>query len=256
MKYSAGKITAVILLVIAAGSASAQNYFSKELFMQLEKEGELTSTFKGQNQLSLIPDLDLSREIKADVNSLNPKIGVEILSIMDMPEHIKAMSADERNLHLYNSMRKISSMQGIEYYSRSREKMRLLFEQSFIVDALKSKTALPDSLVKSIPGKDRLMCFQKDLSFGKNYYQLDYSYNAGAVSLRYMNLDSMYYSLIRAVGPENLHIHLLVLCVDDRIVLYSVSAADVLSLFGFEKKVEGSFYERLKAIRNWFIDIL
>lgn len=256
MKYSAGKITAVLLLVITAGHASARDYFSKELYMQLEKEGEITRTFSGRNRLSLIPDLDLSREIIADVNSLDPKIGVEILYMIDMPEHIKAMSADERNLHLYNSMRKISSMQGIEYYSRSREKMRLLFEESFMVDALKSKTALPDSLVKSIPEKDRLICFQKDLSFGKNYYQLDYSCSAEAVSLRYMNLDSMYYSLIRAVAPENLHIHLLVLCIEDRIVIYSVSAADVFSLFGFDKKVEGSFYERLKAIRNWFIDII
>ena len=181
---------------------------------------------------------------------------MEILYIMNMPEYIKAMDQDKRDLHLYNSMRKISSMKGIEYYSRSREKMRLLFEESFRVDELKSKTALPDILVNSIPANDQLICFQKDLSFGKNWYQLDYSYSPDAISLRYMNLDSMYYSIIKAVSSENLHIHLTVLCIEDKLIIYGVSAADVFSMFGFEKKAEGSFYERLKAIRNWFIKII
>lgn len=256
MKNHAKKISALFLIILAAGTVEAQNYFPEDLYKQLEQEGEITKTFKGADQLSLLPDINISREIRADINALDPKIGVEILYIMDLPGHIKTMSSLEKDLHLYNTMRKISRMQGIEYYSRSREKMRLLFEKSYLVEKLKSKTALPDSLVENIPEQDRLVCFQKDLSFGTNFYQLDYSYSPGTITLRYMNLDSMYYSIIKAVSPGNLNIYLVVLYTEEKLIIYGLSAADVFSLFGFKKKAEGSFYERLKAIRNWFIDIM
>ena len=134
--------------------------------------------------------------------------------------------------------------------------MRLLFEVSYLVEKFKSKDPLPDNLVTVIPANETLFCFQKDLSFGKNYYQLDYSYSPGVTTLRYMNLDSMHYSLIRAVTPKNLHIFLTVIYTEEDLIIYGVSAANVFSLFGFEKKAEGSFYERLKALRSWYIDLL
>ena len=37
MKYSNGKTAVLILLLIVSGNVSAQNYFSEDLFKQLEK---------------------------------------------------------------------------------------------------------------------------------------------------------------------------------------------------------------------------
>ncbi|MBN1648316.1 MAG: hypothetical protein JW874_09800 [Spirochaetales bacterium] len=250
-------LTLFLITAGLPGLHAQEEAINAETNRLLSEQGELVHFFSEAEDLQLLPALAFSEDIKTDMIGLQPKIGGEILYRQELPASLAESSTAERDLHIYNTMRMISLMQGIEYYSRSREKMRLLFEESYFVDKFKSKTPLPDMPVKSIPAHQSLVCFQKDLSFGTNYYRLDYSFASSVSRLYYSNLDTMFYKkLIKAVAPEKMIIELMVFIEQDMLYVYGIFGASVPGLLGMDEKAKGSFYERLKAIRNWYLATL
>lgn len=242
------------LITISAGHVFSQNLISPELVKLLEENGEIIESNFDNAELKLVPDLYNAPRLRGDIEELDPSLIIEVLYMQDIPETLT--ENDSLDLFIYNTLRNISSMEGIEYWSNSKDKMRILFEESYRVEEFKSKDPAADKFVTSIPFFDRIICFQKDSTFGKNYYELEYEYSDSIVSLRYMNLDSMYYSIIKAVSKENLVMHFVIFRENEKLFVYSICAADVASLFGMKKKAQASFYERLKAIRTWFLEEL
>lgn len=201
-----------------------------------------------------LPSAKMSENIKREITNIDPNIGVETIRIMPIPERLGDVSSEERlMLNLYNTIRQVSTIEGIDYYSASRGHTRTFFKEFYVVDKVNSTKKLPDPLVKSVPEKDTIIVLQQDLTFGKNYSELTYRHADGYISLSIMNMKTMWYGIIPLIAPNNMQIHLIIRPIEDFILFYGNSAVKTtISAFGIEKSKTESFQNRIIALYNWF----
>ena len=217
----------------------------------LVREGELSFRFNRDSEeplLKLAPEFGTA--IERQVRDLEPTIGVEVLFLLDAPPQARELDAN-----LYEIMHAIGTMEGIEYFSASRNRMRTFFHESYVIAGPDSRERIPDPAFSSVRARSTIHVFQRDSSFGENVYRLDYRTRDGALWLGMNNLTQMWYQGIRpALGPELLQRHLVIRPIGDKLLFYGVSAARPGFLFGMENRVKRSFYNRLVALHDWFID--
>jgi hypothetical protein len=62
-----------------------------------------------------------------------------------------------------------------------------------------------------------------------------------------------YNGLIRVIKPERMQVHLIIIPTDKGLLFYGITAADALNINAFRKKANNSFYNRVKALYQWYI---
>jgi hypothetical protein len=217
---------------------------------QLNREGEITHFYREEARLTLAPEEFGWQEARRRIVEFEPKLGVEALFLMPYPPGLRWSSNPE--LEIYNTLRSVSTMEGIEYYSASRERMRIFYIDSYAVEGPDSRSRRPDPLVASVPREDTIYVYQRDSSFGRNVHRITYRYVDDAYQLRMTNMTPMLYGILPLVAEENLDVYLTIIPVEEGIVFYGNSAVRVLGLFGMEDRARNSFYNRIKALFDWF----
>jgi hypothetical protein len=245
-------ILAFILFLL--GPALAQEtsipYVSAETLKELQNGTELRRSVGPGREPQLLPAIPWSERILRETASLGPTIGTEVLILRS--SNPAELDSGPALLKLYNLLRSVSRMKGIEYYSMSRKRMRTLFVESYAVDDPLTLKRLPDPLVDEIPPSSFLYILQKDLNFGKNVYKSEYLHEGGILALRNENLTPMRYLGMTLVAPTQSLTWLVLIPYEGNLLFYGLSCARTASFFGLEKKAENSFYNRLKAIYGWF----
>jgi hypothetical protein len=153
---------------------------------------------------------------------------------------------------LLNGALAISSLEGIQYYSASRETMRTFYEYSRVIDSPESKRELPDPRYAELPAGLSLYARQRDLTFGDNIYE--YQYYTGPDSLIFVqrNLTALKAGIISAVGRDKLRSLVAVIDAGDSLLIYAVSLAKAAALPGLGNRISNSFTNRAQAILGWF----
>lgn len=149
-------------------------------------------------------------------------------------------------------LRSLSQLEGIEYYSTSRKKMRTLYEKSYVVDNSKSRKKISDP-VQGTAEDLYLFAVQKDLTFGENLYSYSYRQNDTSVAFYSRNVESMNYGFMKLIEPDKLHFSLVVNDLGDYLLIYSLTRSSFLAIPGLETKINSSFSTRAEAIFDWFI---
>ncbi len=205
----------------------------------------------------LLPNTGLTAGIARQMIAGDLNIGIEGLfftSIDELPTGYRTMPADERDLILYNILRSVSTLQGLEYYSASRDEIRLLFEESWVIaDVKKPKDALPDPIVSTIPDEDTILIHQKDKSFGNNQSEMTFCVRSDVFAACIINLTPMRYKgIIRVVNPENMQIHLIVVPVEEGLLMYGTMSARTRDVKSFISRARNSFTNRVIALTGWY----
>jgi len=231
-------------------------FLSKDQKTELVDKGELTQFhFKTFDPL-LLPHVGMDNELRDMVMKAGLNMGIEGLFLYkDFDVKAFQKDPDKVELALYNALRSVSTLEGTEYYSASRDKMRTLFEESWQIPDLDSPNdKLKDPVVTSIPNRDSFFIHQKDKSFGKNESTMDFIYKSPVIWSVIINETPMYYKgILRAISPENLQIHLVVMPTDKGLLFYGITAADTINIRAFREKANHSFYNRVKALYGWYI---
>ena len=233
------------------GDSAAEKVLGERLLSDLISKGELTRTFWEGGSVTLIPDLDITHKIEDEITRLNPNISVEVLTIYESSN--LNLETEEALLTIYNILLSVGTMEGIEYYSASRERMRILFSESYCIDSPESQIRVHDPVVDSIPPYAKIYTFQKDLTFGQNIYQSEYRFSGEYILMKSRNLTTMRYLFLPLVKPNNSVNYFILIPSGNRLVFYGVSCLRTLSFLGLEKKRAASLYNRNNAIYNWFI---
>jgi hypothetical protein len=160
-------------------------------------------------------------------------------------------TGDER-LRLYHEATALSTLTGIQYYSASRKTMRTFYEYSRVIDGPDTKRELPDPAVSGVPAEQRIYARQKDLTFGDNIYQYDYTASEDSLIFVQRNLTAMNAGIIPAVGKNRLRSVVAVIDAGDSLLIYAVSMARAVSLPGLGERIGNSFTNRAEAILKWF----
>jgi hypothetical protein len=224
--------------------------FSAEQAEDLKTKGEMTR-FQGREWSGLLlPDRTLAEAVAREMRPLEPSVLVEALFLV--PVDPAVLRREGFDLTVYNLFRSISTMKGIEYYSASRGRMRVMFHDAYVVKNPESRKALPDPLVRAVPPESFIHAYQHDSSFGRNTYEVRYTFLDSVFRVSMKNLTVMHYGILPVVQPENLRLELVVIPGVDHLLFYGCIGVRTYSLFGFEKKVHDSFYNRIKALYGWF----
>jgi len=210
---------------------------------------------------SLLPENDLTAGIIRRVVTADLNIGIEGLFFTpqeELPPAYGTMDTAQRHLELYNILRSVSTLEGLEYFSASRGEMRLLFEESWAIpDPDSADVVLPDPLVTAVPEEDTIFLHQKDKSFANNESVMRFTARPEVIAASIVNLTPMRYKgLIRVVDPENMQIHLVVVPLDEGLLMYGTMSARTRDVKAFMDRARNSFTNRVIALTWWYRDRL
>lgn len=213
--------------------------------------GDVRASDTGQElRVTLAPQHPAVRLMVDTILASGPDVVVEALFLWKAPS---GKPVDEATLLVYNTMRGIGSLQGIEYFSASRGRMRLFYEYSSLIAGPDDPTPVSDADLRALPGTgETLYARQKDLSFGDNRYRIELAGSPGQVTQLSTNLTTMTYLFMPVVSPERMRVALVALVVDEGILFYALSSARAAVIPGIRGKMEASFGNRAAAVYDWF----
>jgi hypothetical protein len=225
---------------------------SDEQLAQMKNEGTFLEYFDGEVSVRYAPTSEQAETISEALTRIEPRLGLEALFATPMPENLAAER--DKPLALFRILTSVSTMEGIDYYSNSRGRMRLLFRDSYVIEGPDENERIPDPSYNSVPNEETLFIYQRDTSFGRNRLRAEYFYDEGRFLVRMTNLTTMIYGIIPAIRPENMVIHLSIGIEDDDLTFYANGAVQSANPGLFEERLKNSFYYRIEALYRWFID--
>ena len=205
--------------------------------------------FGKNDRLVYLPQIAQSQDLMSTVQDMNPDYGVELLALYQDGTHDQ-MSSDQM-LQVYNRLRSISSMAGIRYFSTTRKKMRTLLEESYVVTAPRGGERIPDPIVSQIPARSTIAVVQRDTTFGKNTYSIEYTTHPGQIMTATTNVTTMRYLALPFIRPGGFSIHIVCFPRQDRILFYGLISVRTTFFLNIPS-VRKSFYNRIKAMYTWF----
>lgn len=201
----------------------------------LLSEGEPVYRFYGKNEAPRFrPDLAPDRKYS---------LGLECLSILERPEHLS-------DLDLFNALLKVEGMQGIEYYSSTSRRIKVLFEESYTINPETRQKIAPIS-VDAIPESLSISIMQNDATFGKVYSTVSYQTDSNGFYVEMQNTSPLKVLLFNVADAQDMRIAFTVIPDGDQLLLYAhcnVFTPDPIGLIHLNRN---SFLHRVKALFTW-----
>lgn len=203
--------------------------------------------------LSLLPLHPAADLIRGAIRSEAPDVVVEAVFLWLR----RGPTTADEVLLVYNALRSIGSLEGIQYYSASRGRTRTLYERSTLLAGPNSDRALTDTRLQALPaGGETLYALQRDTTFGENRYRVELSAGDGYVAQSSSNLTGMRLGLVPVAGPGDVVVRVLVIQVDEGLLFYVASSAKAAVVPGVRGSLERSFANRAAAAFAWFSGIM
>jgi len=265
--------TAALLLILLPIAAHAQSTTSNAPMTAAELEqivpgltaaeaqtlattGNVTSDYSGSIQARLAPSFAGKSAMIESLASTNATVGIELLFQAPIPPKFRART--DFWLQIYNIMRSISTLKGIEYYSDDRNAMRTFYYDAYVIpNPTFVNDRLPDPLVTSIPAESSIYSYHKDSTFGDYAMKITYTSDPGSgnptfVRMAMTNETQMTYSIFPIVQPRHMQMDLVAIPRGNTMFFYGNFVVNTLTLFGLRDRVDSSFINRVKALYTWF----
>jgi hypothetical protein len=239
--------------VFSQTQVQPEDYIDSGYAGRLRSSGShITETQLRNPVLKLMPrHTSLRNFVEEARKSVDPNLIVETLYLYKKPTAAGAWN-DVQRTGLFNQMLALSTLTGIQYYSESRKTMRTFYESSMVIDSPESKRPLPDPVYSAPLSSLSIYARQKDLTFGDNIYRYDYRTTGDAFIFLQENMTALSAGIIPAVGRNKLQSVMAVIDCEDYLLIYAVSMARVVSVFGMGDRISNSFSNRANAILQWF----
>ena len=152
------------------------------------------------------------------------------------------------------NVRALSTLAGVEYYSNTRKKMRILYEESYAVNNPEERKRIEDP-VNEEPNGQVIYSEQKDSTFGKFLYKYTYFQRDNELLIRITNVDNLTFAGIKIIKPENMMTSILLYDLGDYYLTYTLIKVDVISVSIIENKMTKSFQARAEAMFSWLLTV-
>jgi hypothetical protein len=252
------KIAVFVLLLWGGGgfmfSLSLRALVGDETAERLVAEGEVTR--EGQSEPGMVPEYEpLARLLRQNREAVKPNVVMESLYLYVKPPAANRVmwTAEERGA-IYNEALALSTLAGLEYFSRRRNRMHLLYESSRVVDGNDTKRALPDPVYGTPPPELDLTVRQEDTTFGDNVYLYHYTAPAdgAAFIITQQNISTVTLAFVPVIGKHNLRSVVALLDAGPYLLIYSASLARAVMLPGIRDQMNTSIGNRTAALLAWF----
>ena len=195
----------------------------------------------------------LEKLLETNRKAIEPNIVVESLRLYKKPSSQAVWTASERT-ELFNGIIALSTLKGIEYFSKSRNKMHLLYESSVIIDGPVNKNPRPDPVFGIPHAELSVYVRKKDLTFGDNVYEATYYSGESSFIVLLDNVTALSYGFVTVVGKNKFKTVVAIFDCGPYLLVYAASMAKAVSLPGMNERVGNSFANRAEAVLHWFSD--
>ncbi len=185
---------------------------------------------------------------------------VEAVSLVPLPDYLQESSENEKMLHILNTLRAVSTQEGITYISfRRGNTPHPLFTKSYHVERVGSRSRLEDPVLDELAPKFQDIVFQRDTSFAGNFYEHTYTIYKNNIYLTVDNLTNLaVYGLIPAVPKQTLRIAFGITIVEEGVLCYSqahiTGQKPKITFLGFSVHLPSAFQRRITSLQEWFSD--
>jgi hypothetical protein len=257
-KKSIFLILSGFLLIVHSGfSVPLESLVSNSHAAQLRSSGDFITETQHRNPTPVL--LPMNTELRQTFtnikNDVNPSMMIETLYLYKKPVNSHTDSGSWNNtqkIRLFNQLLALSTLTGLEYYSSSREEMRVFFEHSQVIDGLENKYPVPDPVFSVLPEALTLYVRQVDLTFGDNIYKYDYSTTRDCIFFVQENIDTLSITMVPVIRKGNLRSIMAVFDCGDSLLIYTVIMTRNLSVPGMRDRINSSFASRAEALLKWF----
>lgn len=258
-------IAAILLLPAVLFGATIEDVMGGLTKGQIQelRSGEIVKGESFEDDVMLlVPDGTIaSQHLRGSL--LKPEsFTVVSLTYVPYPDYMKGMSEEERQVKIFNTMRAISTQEGITYIShRAGNKPKVLIEKSWYLEDEKSRSGLPDPVSDTVPPTAEYVVFQRDSSFGSNKYGHSYQTSDTEIFVNVTNLETMrVFSIFKAVDEEKLEIAMATNQLEDGLLLSAMATIEgrdpEIKVLGISVDLPSAFTRRTTALGEWFVDQL
>ena len=191
----------------------------------------------------LVPELPSRSAIAASVAAIGVTYGAEVLRLLP------GGSCDWTAL--YNHLRAVSTLQGIEYFSDSRGHYRTLYQRSHAIVGPADRTPQPDPVASSVPRHSSLFLEQEDSTFGSNVYQADFRFDGVSIVMQMENLTTMWWGILPLVAEGDFRSVVTITPTDRGLLFYASAAIHAADLDFARERAQTSLGYRLDALEGW-----
>jgi hypothetical protein len=204
--------------------------------------------------LTLTPSYPpLTQHVQGQYSAVNPNAVIKSLRLYIKPRTAQSENWNEMEYAgLYNSILAVQSLAGIQYFSRTRNKMHTLYENSEIIDSPDTKKPLPDPFYSAPQSQLDLYVRQKDTTFGNNIYQCTYYADAKSFIIVQQNLNTITLGPLPVIGKNNFRSCTAILDAGQYIIVYMAFFVRASFLPGMKQQISVSISNRVEALLNWF----
>ena len=242
----------------AGENAKAKELVGAKYYDALVKNG-IVSEYRddGSTGFRLLPESVYSSKINGSMISKDPKnypYTYEGLYLLSNKELLAKGSSGKSSITIDDVskvVRSISKMQGMTYFSSTKNKECVLYEKTYMIAGPNDKTKIADQNTGNADGQVSY-CLQDDNSFGVNTYKLSYFQKDDTLLCNFSILDKMGIGPFKAIYPGKMIINILVIDCGDDLLLYLNTDLDSVKFPGIKGQITDSMSSRMDAVYKWF----
>lgn len=246
--------------VIFAQTKDIKSLVNPEYYEKLIKNGNVSeSRDDGSSRLVLMPESVYGDKIKDNLiakTAGNYPFTYETLYLLNKKDVLKNSNSKATDVgidDISEICRSISKMQGMKYYSSTRKKEVVLYENAYMIENPDSKKPISDVNTGNANGQ-KSYCLLDDNSFGVCRYELNYYQSGNEILGVFSNLDILGFGPFKAVYPEKLTIKILVEDCGDDVLLYICCDLDSVKYPGIKAQISDSMISRVEALYKWVLN--
>lgn len=162
------------------------------------------------------------------------------------------IKSDKGLADVANTLHSISTLEGIQYYSNTREKWETLYHKAGFIENPDSEKFLPDSYYSGT--NKTYYCLLEDNSLGDCVFKINYLETNTALNAKFIIVKPITFMGITGILPNNLDILLNVTKTESTLQFTIQIVAKYQTISFLESKLEKSLNARLDALYKWFVD--
>ncbi len=213
---------------------------------RLKQEGVLRSNDAMPEELPYLPRIEPFLSMQKKLSEKNPKSNLEaVYYVRNLPA--------APVLKLQNSFLKVSTLTGLEFYSRSEKAVKTLIYELYAIDE-KTSEKIPDLSISKPTPEISFPIFQDDETFGKVHYQMTMRYHAGPVlSVHIENIQPLKKGIFTMAKERESELYMSIIPVGNDLVIYALSSIRQAPPSFVKKNADESLFNRMDAYKNWTV---
>lgn len=159
--------------------------------------------------------------------------------------------SEKDRLDLLNNLAQIETISGVTYYSETRKKTTVLFDNVYRVAAAGSTKALPSLNFEKLPESLSFVAHIHDVNFGSTWYSISITNAHDSIILTLANAKPLAYLVMKAFEKNALIMRFIFFPVDEGLLAIGLCSASPGKTASSVVDVYSALEKRINAVQGW-----